>query len=237
MGGDRSARIIGCQRWRYHQAKRQHQIRGQPASARSAPEPFCAGRACLDGRGLVLPTPGSLAKRSKVQRVVPGGEAEGPIPPGPRRRKVRMFRDEAPLDDLIVVLRAIGGDLDSAVADVAADAADSGAVYVVERPMREVLFGVSVFALRDGRTAAVVLDRFPGSPGYLRLTAGVVRSAGFGLLPTGTNPDHFDVQLIPGTDEVEAATISFAEIKAAAWRLVALAGQPWRNPVYDDPER
>ena len=44
-----------------------------------------------------------------------------------------MLRDEEPPGDLLIVLRAIGGDLDSAVMDVTADAVDSGKVYVVER--------------------------------------------------------------------------------------------------------
>lgn len=33
-----------------------------------------------------------------------------------------------------------------------------------------------------------------------------------------------------------AATIDVPEIEAAARRLVGLAGRPWRNPVYDDPQ-
>ena len=60
------------------------------------------------------------------------------------------------------------------------------------------LYGVSVFALLPGRGVAGVLERFPNAPHYLALTVGQLRVAGFEVFPTGSNPEHFDVQLISG---------------------------------------
>lgn len=120
-----------------------------------------------------------------------------PVPPSPRRRKVRLVREEVP-DDTVLVVRATPGDREQAVRSIAEDAGLSGEIYVIELVdgYREVLHGVSVFARRPGVTVSEVLARFPVAPCYLETSSGRLRAAGFPVHPTGTNPDHYDVQLV-----------------------------------------
>jgi len=102
---------------------------------------------------------------------------------------------------------------------------------------RHVLYGVSVFAVQPGRTEAEVLERFGSSPSYLALRAGTLRSARFDLFATGTNPDHFDVQLMPGAADDAGPSIADQFLSAAASRLVALAGRLLPNPAYSGTEQ
>jgi hypothetical protein len=84
------------------------------------------------------------------------------IPASTGRRKTRFVRDEDPRDDLIVVVRAAGFDVDGSVADMVRDARYSGESYALEGSGgdREVLFGVSVFSVERDTTVAKVLERF-----------------------------------------------------------------------------
>lgn len=155
------------------------------------------------------------------------------LPTGPRPRRTRLLRNEPPPDDLVLLLRATGGDIEGAIADIARDARDSASIYAVElgEGQREVLHGASVFALRSRRVIEEVLGAFAASPGYLAVSVGALRSAGFGVLPTGTNPDHFDIQLVAvteGSDELPAEV----DLIAAAHRVVELAGPIRPNPAY-----
>jgi hypothetical protein len=92
------------------------------------------------------------------------------------------------------------------------------------------LYGVSVFA-RPGVSPTAVLRRFASSPFYLEATAGDLRKAGFDVLPTGANPDHFDVLLVDGRHPDEPL-LPVAELRVAAERLVTLCGEPRANPAY-----
>ncbi len=149
----------------------------------------------------------------------------------PRRRKARMVRPGPPPDDLVVVLRATPGSLEAALDDIADAALQSAAIYVVEDgPIRCLLFGVSVFAVPAGGTPADVLDRFAAAPSYVEATVGALRVAGFPVIPTGANPDHYDVQLLDRVAENENRAA--AAVKMAAMRVLAVAGPLRPNPAY-----
>ena len=157
------------------------------------------------------------------------------IPPSTGRRKSRLVRDEPPPDDLVVVVRATGPARDQTIADMVRDARYSGDTYAIEHPDsgREVLFGVSVFAVQRERTVADVLDQFATSSHYLAVTIGALRAAGFTVIPTGVNPDHFDVQLVAGiAADAPAPAVTDADLNARAKALVELAGPPRPNPTY-----
>lgn len=123
------------------------------------------------------------------------------------RRKVRMLRDERPPDDLVVLVRAAPASVAETVADITEAALDSSARYVVgDEGSREILFGVSVFAVRDADVSAV-LGRFRAAPTYLAVAVGVLRAAEFPVLSTGTNPAHFDVQLLTGRADPDETSV------------------------------
>lgn len=145
-----------------------------------------------------------------------------------------MLRDEPPADDALVVFRATAADRDRAVRNALQDAVDSAATYVVVRPdgNREILYGISVFARREGAEVADVLRRFTGSPFFLTLAAGDIRQAGFELVPTGSNLDHYDVQLLPGRIEGADPDATSGEIRGAVLRLLLAARGPHPNPAY-----
>lgn len=63
------------------------------------------------------------------------------------------------------------------------------------------LFGISVFAVVDRPLDVLLRDRFSTFRRVHLTTAGTLRGAGFGLLPTGLVP-HFTVRL-DGTEEDE----------------------------------
>ncbi len=154
------------------------------------------------------------------------------VPPSPRRRKVRLVRDEVP-DDTMLVVRATPADREEAVRSIAEDAGLSGEVYVIELlgGSREVLYSVSVFARRPGVTTSEVLGRFPHAPCYLETSAGRLRAAGFPVYPTGANADHYDVQLVSGTRENDRPP-TLNDLLQAARRLVASAGDLLSRPSY-----
>ena len=141
-----------------------------------------------------------------------------------------MRSEEAP-HDLVVVVRASPANRVAAAEEMAAAAVLSAEAYVIERDdgFRELLYGVSVYARRPGADPDV-LERFSATPAYLAAAVGRLRAAGFPVLPTGTHPDHFDVQLASGHDEVAPATEE--AIAAAARRLTEIAGDPRVNPFY-----
>jgi len=142
-----------------------------------------------------------------------------------------MVRPGPPPDDLVIVLRATPGALDEALVNITAAALQSAAVYVVEEGgARHVLFGVSVFAVPTGATPVDVLIRFDAAPAYAQATVGALRTAGLGVIPTGGNLDHFDVQLLDGVREDDMR--GSAEVRMAAARLLAVAGQLRPNPAY-----
>ena len=128
-------------------------------------------------------------------------------PPSPRRRKVRHVRSADTADDLVVVVRATPANRADAIDALVETASESAATYVVITATgdAELLFGVSVFALRPGLDSAEVLERFPYAPTFVSATVGALRAAGFAVLPTGMNPEHFDVQLLPGCSESPAS--------------------------------
>jgi hypothetical protein len=156
------------------------------------------------------------------------------IPASTGRRKTRFVRDEDPPDDLVVVVRASGFDLDGALADMVRDARYSGESYALEGigGDREVLFGVSVFAVERHTTVAKVLEKFSASPRYLALTVGELRSAGYPVVPKGTVSNHFDIQLVSGApSDVPARVVEDGELVSKAATVVALAGPLRPNPA------
>lgn len=161
---------------------------------------------------------------------------------GGKRRKSRLLRDERPAPDALVVLRAAAADRERTIRNAVEDAVDSGATYVVIRPdgSREVLYGSSVFAQREGVAVKEVLRLFPRSPSFLGLSVGAIRTAGFEVLPSGSNPDHYDVQLLPGRIEGVDPEGGREELRGAVLRLLLAAGELHPNPAYAgeglDPE-
>lgn len=155
------------------------------------------------------------------------------LPPSPGRRKLRMVRDGSPPDDLVLLIRATPSTIAETVRDIAESALDSADTYVVDHSDvgRVVLYGVSVFARQPGTEPAELLGRFAASPRYLETSVGAVRSAGFGVLPTGPNPAHFDVLLIGDRTEPEGL-LSLEEVELTARRLVAVCGHLRLNPSY-----
>ncbi len=154
-------------------------------------------------------------------------------PPRARGRKSRLLRPGETLHDLLLVIRATPADRDRAVVAMVEDAELSARQYVVEpvTGSREVLYGVSVFARRPGVEVAAVLDRFTGAPAYLEVAVGVLRGAGFEVYPTGTNVDHFDVQLIAGLHE-GGPEASATHLQQAARRVLAAGGPLKPKPAY-----
>lgn len=132
----------------------------------------------------------------------------------------------------MLVIRAMPANRSAALEEIIDRAQLSASVYVVEQSGQwHLLYGVSVFAHRPGRDATDVLRRFPTAPMFVEAPVGAVRAAGFEVVPTGTDADHFDVQLIVGVAEPDAPP-SEAEVRAAATRLLDAAGE-WRpNPSY-----
>lgn len=135
-------------------------------------------------------------------------------------------------DDLLLVIRAAPATRPECLADLVTDALRSGRLYAVADAsgLRQVLFGVSVFARRPGVAPVEVLARFDAAPAYLEASVGSLRRAGFDVLPTGVNPDHYDVQLVPGQREEDLEPV--AAIRSGAERLVAVAGDLRPNPAY-----
>lgn len=139
---------------------------------------------------------------------------------------------EAP-DDLVLLIRAAPDNVEETIEDIAEDARDSADRYVIEGSAgeRELLFGVSVFARSEAAAADEVLRRFARAPAYLEAPVGTIRRAGFSVLPTGDNTDHFDVQLIAGRVEEEGLAV-ILEVRQAAERLVRACGDLRPNPAY-----
>ena len=155
------------------------------------------------------------------------------LPPSPRRRKKRLVRIGEVPADLLVVIRAMPADRVRGVEEMMHGAILSAGAYVVERQdgVRRLLYGVSVFAQREGQDLTDVLYRFPAAPMFVAAPVGVIRRCGFEVLPTGSDPDHFDVQLIAGVNEADAPA-SEDEVRAAVNRLVDAAGDVRPNPSY-----
>ncbi len=152
--------------------------------------------------------------------------------PPPRGRKTRLVRPEDVPDDLLLVIRAMPAQRSAAVEEMVDRAQLSASVYVVEQSgRRHLLYGASVFARRSGGDATDVLRRFPRAPMFVEAPVGTVRAAGFEVVPTGTDADHFDVQLIAGVAEPDVLP-SEAELRAAATRLLDAAGELQPNPSY-----
>lgn len=142
-----------------------------------------------------------------------------------------MVRTGATPDDLVIVIRAAPSNRAEVVEDIATAAMLSAEAYVVERDdgSRELLYGVSVYARRQDADPDV-LARFSASPCFLEASVGLLRTAGFPVLPTGTDPDHFDVQLLSDYSEEDPADNE--RVWQAASKLAARAGDLWPNPLY-----
>lgn len=155
------------------------------------------------------------------------------MPPSSRGRKSRLVRSSEPPPDLLLVIRATPADRADAVAEMVEDAELSARQYVVEAVTgtREVLHGVSVFARRPGVDVVTVVDRFIGAPAYFEVAIGALRAAGFEIYATGTNADHFDIQLIGGIHPDDPSASSGAVQEAAA-RVLAVGGSLQPNPAY-----
>lgn len=154
-------------------------------------------------------------------------------PPRARGRKTRLVRPGQGPNDLLRVIRATPASREETIAKIAEHAEVSAETYVVElgEGRRELLYGVSVFALRPEFDSAAVLDRFPGASAFIDMAIGTVRNAGFEVLATGDNADHFDIQLIGGVTE-NATPPPPAAVRAAAARLLAAVGDLRPNPSY-----
>jgi hypothetical protein len=115
------------------------------------------------------------------------------------------------------VLRAAAADSTRTIRNIVLDAHDSGTTYVIERPdaRREVLYGISVYAQRDSVEADEVLARFTHAPHYLSATVGAIRGAGFEVIATGVNPDHYDVQLVADRYDDGSADVTDEEFRGA----------------------
>lgn len=116
---------------------------------------------------------------------------------------------------------------------MATDAEVSGRVYAVLREdgSRTVLFGVSVFGRQSDAELLEILFRFPHALGFLEASVGQLRAAGFEVLPTGSHPRHFDIQLVGGVAE-DAAQPSMADLRRAAYVILGVAGPTRANPAY-----
>jgi hypothetical protein len=66
---------------------------------------------------------------------------------------------------------------------------------------------------------------------FVEAAVGVIRGVGFEVLPTGTDTDHFDVQLISGVAEADAPP-SEQHVRVAANRLLDAAAPIRPNPSY-----
>ena len=155
------------------------------------------------------------------------------LPPSPRRRKKRLVRVGEIPDDLLVVIRAMPADRVKGIAEMVDSAILSAGRYVVEGEdeIRELLYGVSVFAQREGQELIDVLYRFPAAPMFVAATVGVIRRRGFQVLPTGHNTDHFDVQLISRVTEADLPPAE-NDVRTAVNRLLEAAGDMRPNPFY-----
>jgi hypothetical protein len=144
-----------------------------------------------------------------------------------------MLRDEAPPDDLTVLLRAMPADRESAVVQIAHDALVSAETYVVltAAGAQNALYGISVWARRAGTDVTKLVRRFRFAPVYVEITAAVLRRHGFEILAAGADADHFEVQLLPGK-LVEEPLATLSELSDAARRLLDAAGRPIVNPTY-----
>lgn len=76
-----------------------------------------------------------------------------------------------------------------------------------------------------------MLRRFGGSPFYVEVSVGELRTAGFAVLATGSNTDHFDILLIEGRESREPL-LPLSAVVDAAHRLLAASGEMRRNPSY-----
>jgi len=82
-------------------------------------------------------------------------------------------------------------------------------------------YGLSVFAARD-----IAIDELAQQPPLVRfqvltlVRAGVLRSAGFRLEPTGRNPRHF--------------TVTFDDLDEGVEALLACEHRSWTNPYHED---
>lgn len=154
-------------------------------------------------------------------------------PPSPARRKSRLLRDGDVLADDVIVVRAAPVDPRRAIRNIVDDAHDSGSTYVVAHDAGlEILHGISVFARRPGVRTAELMVRFRLSPSILEASAGALRGGGFELWATGTNPDHYDVQLVPGRIEAVDPQATVRELGAAAAGFLWVAGGLQPNPGY-----
>lgn len=157
------------------------------------------------------------------------------MPPKARGRKSRLLRPGETPDDRLLVIRATPANADGAADEIVEDAVLSARQYVIEATpgIREVLYGISVFARRPGVDIGVVVERFTGAAAYFEVAVGALRAVGFEIHPTGTNPDHYDIQLISGMHERDPE-VPGNDVRRAATGVLG-AGDPLQpNPAYID---
>jgi hypothetical protein len=82
-----------------------------------------------------------------------------------------------------------------------------------------------------------VLHRFSRAPCYLAVTVADLRTAGLEVIATGTNPDHYDVQLVAGRFDDDTSDDPEDQQRGAAGRFRWASSSPATNPAYaGDPE-
>lgn len=144
-----------------------------------------------------------------------------------------MLRPGPPPGATMLLIRATPASVDEAVLDIAESALDSADTYNVDLPhgSRVALYGVSVLGRPPAVGPSEPLRRFAAAPFYIEASVRDVRAAGFEVLPTGANPDHFDIQLI--ADRLpDDPLVPLTEVEAAARRLILVCGELRPNPSY-----
>ena len=76
-----------------------------------------------------------------------------------------------------------------------------------------------------------LLRGFRFAPVSVEATAGTLRQEGFEIVAAGADPDHHEVQLLPGRP-VGSPLATVQELSDAARRLLDTAGRPIINPAY-----
>ena len=142
-----------------------------------------------------------IGNRRRATRIVVSAAA------GPGRRKLRLVRSgDGPM--IFKSFSAARPATSPRASRTSWSRAARSRTYVIDQDgSRSVLYGVSVFVLGEDGVPRGASSRFAMAPGFIRAAVGTIRRAGFEVLPTGENRDHFDIQLLSGRSETEAAKL------------------------------